>query len=54
MRIFLTLLRRELAAFFISITGYVIITAVTLLIGSSFAMLIRERPIHNASHGIIF
>ncbi len=42
MRIFLTLLRRELAGFFLSITGYVIITAVTLLIGSSFGMFIRN------------
>jgi ABC-2 type transport system permease protein len=42
MRIFLTLLRRELAGFFLSITGYVIMTAVTLLIGSSFAMLMNN------------
>ena len=42
MRIFSTLLRRELAAFFLSITGYVIIAAVTLLIGASFSMLIRN------------
>jgi ABC-2 type transport system permease protein len=42
MRIFLTLMRRELAAFFFSITGYVIIAAVTLLIGASFALLIRN------------
>ena len=36
MRVFLTLLRRELAAFFLSITGYIIIAAVTLLIGQGF------------------
>jgi ABC-2 type transport system permease protein len=42
MRIFLTLTRRELAAFFVSVTGYVIIAAVTLIIGSSFVMLIRN------------
>ncbi|MGO8836069.1 MAG: ABC transporter permease [Limisphaerales bacterium] len=42
MRIFLTLTRRELAAFFCSITGYVIIAAVTLLIGLSFVMLMRN------------
>jgi ABC-2 type transport system permease protein len=36
MRVFLTLWRRELAAFFLSITGYVIIAAVTLLIGLGF------------------
>ncbi len=40
MRIYLTLLRRELAGFFVSITGYVIIAAVTLLIGLGFATLI--------------
>ena len=42
MRIFWTLLRRELSAFFFSLTGYVIIAAVTLVIGSSFVMLIRN------------
>jgi ABC-2 type transport system permease protein len=36
MRVFLTLLRRELAGFFLSPTGYVIIAAVTLLIGLGF------------------
>ena len=40
MSIFWALLRRELSAFFLSLTGYVIIAAVTLLIGSSFVMLI--------------
>ncbi|MGA2801914.1 MAG: ABC transporter permease [Verrucomicrobiota bacterium] len=35
-------MRRELAAFFLSITGYVVIAAVTFLIGSSFVMLIRN------------
>jgi ABC-2 type transport system permease protein len=38
--IFWTLLRRELAAFFLSMTGYVIIAAVTLLVGLSFVVLI--------------
>jgi ABC-2 type transport system permease protein len=42
MRVFGTLLRRELSAFFFSLTGYVIIAAVTLLIGLSFVMLIRN------------
>lgn len=42
MRIFLTLTRRELGAFFVSVSGYVIIAAVTLLIGSSFIMLIKN------------
>jgi ABC-2 type transport system permease protein len=40
MRIFWTLLRRELAAFFLSPNGYVIIAAVTLLVGLSFVVLI--------------
>lgn len=42
MKMFLTLLRRELAAFFLSVTGYVIIAAVTLLIGSTFVMFIKN------------
>jgi ABC-2 type transport system permease protein len=40
MNIFGTLLRRELAAFFFSITGYVIIAAVTLLNGLGFVVLL--------------
>jgi ABC-2 type transport system permease protein len=40
MNIFLTLMRRELAAFFLSITGYVIIAAVTLLSGLGFVVLV--------------
>ena len=39
MKIFLTLLRRELAAFFFSVTGYVIIAAATFLNGLSFVVL---------------
>ena len=42
MRIFLTLTRRELAAFFVSVSGYVIIAAVTLLIGWSFVVLMTN------------
>jgi ABC-2 type transport system permease protein len=42
MKIFRTLLRRELAAFFFSMTGYIIIAAVTLLIGLSFVVLITN------------
>jgi ABC-2 type transport system permease protein len=42
MRVFWTLLRRELAAFFLSVTGYIIIAAVTLLVGASFVMFIRN------------
>jgi ABC-2 type transport system permease protein len=40
MRIFWTLLRRELSSFFFSFTGYVIIAAITLLLGLSFVVLI--------------
>ncbi|HUZ07195.1 MAG TPA: ABC transporter permease, partial [Candidatus Paceibacterota bacterium] len=40
MRIFGTLLRRELAAFFLSITGYVIIASVTLLTSLGYVVLI--------------
>ena len=40
MRIFWALLRRELSSFFLSLTGYVIIAAVTLLVGLSFVVLI--------------
>jgi gliding motility-associated transport system permease protein len=42
MKISLTLMRRELAAFFLSMTGYVIIAAVTLLIGLSFVVLMTN------------
>jgi ABC-2 type transport system permease protein len=40
MSIFFALLRRELSAFFFSLTGYVIIAAVTLMIGATFVMLL--------------
>jgi ABC-2 type transport system permease protein len=42
MKIFWVLLRRELSSFFFSLTGYVLIAAVTLIIGASFVMLIRN------------
>jgi ABC-2 type transport system permease protein len=42
MRIFWALLRRELSSFFFSLTGYVIIAAVSLVIGSTFVMLIHN------------
>src|SRR5580700_10868674 len=41
MKIFLALLRRELTAFFFSVTGYVIIAASAFLIGLSFVVLIN-------------
>ena len=40
MKIFWTLLRRELSAFFFSLTGYVIIAAVTLLSSLGFVVLL--------------
>jgi ABC-2 type transport system permease protein len=40
MRIFSALLRRDLAAFFLSITGYVIIASVTVLTSLSFVVLL--------------
>ena len=42
MRIFWVLLRRELSAFFFSVTGYVIIAAVTLLTDLSFVVLLQN------------
>jgi ABC-2 type transport system permease protein len=42
MTIFWTLLRRELGTFFFSLTGYVIIAAVTLLTGLSFVVLVQN------------
>lgn len=40
MRVYWTLLRRELGAYFASLTGYVIIAAATFLMGGSFVNLI--------------
>src|SRR5580693_5043312 len=40
MRIFWALLRRELQAYFFSVAGYIIIAAVTLVIGLGFVTLI--------------
>ena len=42
MRAYWTLMRRELAGFFCSVTGYLIIAAVAFLIGASFYLLIRN------------
>jgi ABC-2 type transport system permease protein len=39
MHVYLTLTRRELGAYFLSMTGYVIIAAVTFLLGLSFVVL---------------
>jgi ABC-2 type transport system permease protein len=41
MQAFLTLVRRELAAYFVSVTGYIIIGAAAFLMGWSFDVLLR-------------
>jgi ABC-2 type transport system permease protein len=52
MQTYLTLVRRELASFFVSLTGYVIIASVVLLLGASFVFLLvvlngapTDRPV---------
>jgi ABC-2 type transport system permease protein len=42
MRAYLTLTRRELGAFFVSFTGYVIIAAAGLVMGESFTIMLRQ------------
>lgn len=42
MRVYLTLTRRELAGFFFSLTGYVVIAAAAFLLGLSFYILISK------------
>ncbi len=42
MHVFLTLMRRELGTFFVSLTGYVIMSGVALLSGLTFWVLIRN------------
>jgi len=42
MRAFITLTRRELASYFVSVTGYVIIAATTFLVGLSFVVLLDK------------
>jgi ABC-2 type transport system permease protein len=47
MRVLLTLTRRELASYFLSLSGYVVIAAVTFLIGFGFVLLLtqlRQQP----------
>ncbi len=47
MQVFLTLTRRELAGYFLSITGYVVLAAVALLLGWSFVDLLvnlQQQP----------
>jgi ABC-2 type transport system permease protein len=61
MKIFLTLLRRELSAFFLSVTGYVIIAASAFLVGLSFVVLITNlgsdaspMPVTEVFYGTFF
>ncbi len=42
MRVYFTLMRRELSAYFASMTGYVVIAATAFLVGMSFVDLIRS------------
>ncbi|HYT60990.1 MAG TPA: ABC transporter permease [Haliangiales bacterium] len=42
MRVYLTLVRRELGAFFVSLTGYVIIASVLLLLGLCFTDMLAK------------
>ena len=42
MRAYVTLVRREIGAFFVSWTGYVILAAVMFLVGLSFVMLLKS------------
>ena len=42
MRAYLTLTRRELASFFLSITGYVIIAGLAFLVGLNFVTLLNS------------
>jgi ABC-2 type transport system permease protein len=42
MQTFVTLTRRELGAYFVSVTGYVIIAATTFLVGLSFVVLLDK------------
>src|SRR5258707_251797 len=42
MSAFLTLTRRELAGFFVSLTGYIIIAAAVFLMGLSFVVMLNE------------
>jgi ABC-2 type transport system permease protein len=57
MQVFFTLLRRELGAYFVSLTGYVIIAAATFLVGESILVLIHNlggsptpRPVTEMFH----
>src|SRR5256886_12629003 len=51
MRAYLTLVRRELGAFFVSLTGYTIIASVLLLLGFSFAD--RLEKLNNDRAGVV-
>jgi ABC-2 type transport system permease protein len=42
MRVLLTLVRRELSGYFLSLTGYVIIAAATFVNGFSFSLMLRQ------------
>jgi hypothetical protein len=48
MRVWLTLVRRELAGFFVSWTGYTVIAVVAFLFGLSFSILLRQMNLSEA------
>src|SRR6478672_4642054 len=45
MSVYVTLVRRELATYFVSLTGYIIIALVTLLLGISFIALLEALSV---------
>ena len=50
MQVFFTLTRRELATYFVSLTGYVIIAAATFLVGES---LMRCADVTGATRSLL-
>ena len=48
MRVWLTLVRRELAGYFVSWTGYVVIAVVAFLFGLSFFILLNQMNLSEA------
>ncbi len=51
MRVYLTLVRRELGAFFVSLMGYVVIASVLLLLGFSFTGMLSS--LNDDPHGLL-
>src|SRR5207245_7476711 len=51
MRAYLTLVRRELGGFFVSLTGYAVIASVLLLLGLSFTGMLSA--LNDDPHGLV-